>query len=82
VRITPWERVTLWCARCRKLRKSSAKKSWLRLLELEKEGSLAAQTHFGLAALYRKQGNAAKAEAEMQDFRKLQKAVQPVGRTQ
>jgi tetratricopeptide (TPR) repeat protein len=51
-----------------------AEKSWRRLLEVEKEGSLAAQTHFALAALYRKLGDSTKAEDEMREFRKLQKA--------
>jgi len=59
-----------------------AEESWRRLLEVEKDGSLAAQTHFALAGLYRKEGNAAKAESEMKEFRRLQKAVQPVGRVQ
>ena len=43
------------------------------LIEIEKQTSLAAQAHFGLAALYRKQGQAAKAQVEMEEFRKLQK---------
>ena len=59
-----------------------AEKSWRRLLEVEKDGSLAAQTHFALAGLYRKQGSSAKAEGEMREFRRLQRAVQPVGRAQ
>jgi len=49
-----------------------AEKSWTRVIELEKETSLAAQAHFGLAALFRKQGKTAKAEHEMQEFQKLQ----------
>ncbi len=52
-----------------------AEKSWLHLLEIEKQTSLAAQAHFGLAALYRKQGKAAKAQSEMQEFQKLQKTA-------
>jgi tetratricopeptide (TPR) repeat protein len=52
-----------------------AEKAWLHLIEIEKQTSLAAQAHFGLAALYRKQGKAALAETEMQEFRKLEKAV-------
>jgi len=54
---------------------AAAEKAWLRLIEIEKESSLAAQAHFGLAALYRKQGRAAQARAEMEEFRKLQKTV-------
>jgi len=52
-----------------------AEKAWLHLLEIEKDSSLAAQAHFGLAALYRKQGNATKAKTEMEAFQKLQKTV-------
>ena len=33
---------------------------------------LAAQAHFGLAGIYRKQGKAAEADREMEEFRKLQ----------
>ena len=47
-------------------------KSWLQVLNLEKTGSLAMQAHFGLAALYRKQGKAADAEREMQAYKQLQ----------
>ncbi len=52
-----------------------AEKSWLRVIEIEKQTSLAAQAHFGLASLYRKQGKQAKAESELQEFRKVQKAI-------
>lgn len=52
-----------------------AEKAWLHLIEIEPQASLAVQAHFGLAALYRKQGKPAQAESEMQEFRKLQKAV-------
>jgi hypothetical protein len=47
----------------------------MRLLAIEKDSSLAAQAHFGLAALYRKAGNAAKAQQEMKEFQKLQGKV-------
>ena len=40
-----------------------AEKSWNRLLAIEKDTSLAAQAHFGLAAIYRKQGKPEKAQA-------------------
>lgn len=55
---------------------AAAEKAWLHLLRIEKNTSLAAQAHFGLASLYRKQGNAAKAQVEMEEFRKLQKTAQ------
>jgi Flp pilus assembly protein TadD len=51
---------------------SLAEKSWTRLLSIEQTSSLAAQAHFGLAALYRKAGNAVKAQREMQEYQKLQ----------
>jgi tetratricopeptide (TPR) repeat protein len=49
-----------------------AQKSWQHLLSLEKGTPLAAQAHFGLSGIYRKQGKAADAEREMEEFRKLQ----------
>ena len=54
-----------------------AEKSWLKVVELEKETALAAQSHFGLAALYRKQGKTAKAQQEMQEFQRLQNTIGP-----
>jgi tetratricopeptide (TPR) repeat protein len=56
---------------------ATAEKSWTRVIELEKETSLAAQSHFGLAALYRKQGKTDRAQHEMQEFQKLQSAIGP-----
>jgi tetratricopeptide (TPR) repeat protein len=50
----------------------AAEKAWTGLLKIEKEGPLAGQAHFGLAGVYRKQGKAAEAEREMQEFQKLQ----------
>jgi hypothetical protein len=50
---------------------SAAEKSWIELLAIEKEGELAAQTHFALAGLYRKQGKTSDAEREMKEFQKL-----------
>jgi tetratricopeptide (TPR) repeat protein len=50
---------------------SAAEKSWLELLSIEKESDLAAQTHFALAALYRKQGKTAEASREMQEYERL-----------
>src|SRR6267378_6013746 len=37
---------------------AAAEKEWIKLLTMEKESPLAAQAHFGLAGLYRKQGKA------------------------
>jgi hypothetical protein len=49
-----------------------AQKSWLRVLNLEKDTELVAQAHFGLAGIYRKQGNSAGADHEMNEFLKWQ----------
>ena len=56
---------------------AAAEKAWTRLLSIEKQSSLAAQAHFGLAGLYRKQGKSAEAQREMQEFQKLQSSTQP-----
>jgi tetratricopeptide (TPR) repeat protein len=56
---------------------ATAEKSWLKVVELEKSTSLAAQAHFGLAGLYRKQGKAEQARREMQEFQKLQSTIGP-----
>jgi tetratricopeptide (TPR) repeat protein len=50
----------------------AAEKAWTKLLSIEKQSSLAAQAHFGLAALYRKQGKTAEAQREMHEFESLQ----------
>jgi len=50
----------------------SAESAWSKLLTMEKTSSLAAQAHFGLAGLYRKQGKTSEAEREMKEFQKLQ----------
>ena len=55
----------------------AAEKAWTRLLSIEKTSSLAAQTHFALAGLYRKQGKTAEAERETQEFQKLNAATPP-----
>jgi tetratricopeptide (TPR) repeat protein len=52
-----------------------AEGSWLKLLAIEKDTSLAAQAHFGLAGLYRKQGKPTQAQQEMQEFQKLQSTI-------
>jgi tetratricopeptide (TPR) repeat protein len=51
-----------------------AEKAWDELLNIEKTGPLAAQAHFGLAGLYRKQGKTGEAEQHMREFQKLQSA--------
>jgi tetratricopeptide (TPR) repeat protein len=53
---------------------STAEKAWTNLLNIEKDGSLAGQAHFGLASLYRKQGKTAEAAEHMREFQKLQKS--------
>jgi tetratricopeptide (TPR) repeat protein len=58
---------------------ASAEKAWKKVIEVEKESSLAAQAHFALAGLYRKQGKAEDAERELAEFKKLQSAVPPEG---
>ena len=49
-----------------------AQASWTQVLALEKDSALAAQAHFGLAGIYRKQGKTSEAEREMSEFRRLQ----------
>ncbi|MBO0719828.1 MAG: tetratricopeptide repeat protein [Blastocatellia bacterium] len=51
---------------------AAAEKAWTRVIEIEKDSSLAAQAHFGLAALYRKQGRLQDAARETEEFGKLQ----------
>ena len=51
---------------------AAAEKDWSKLLTIEKESPLAAQAHFGLASLYRKQGKTAAAQHELQEFQRLQ----------
>lgn len=52
---------------------AAAEKAWMKLLRIEKSTPLAAQAHFGLAGLYRKQGRTEAAQHEMQEFQNLQK---------
>jgi len=47
------------------------------VIALEKTTELAAQSHFALAALYRKQGKTAQAQQELQAFQKLQSTIGP-----
>lgn len=51
---------------------ASAEKAWLELLSIEKDTDLAAQTHYALAGLYRRQGKNTEAQQEMKEFQKLQ----------
>ncbi len=51
---------------------AEAEKDWLQVIANEPGGPFAAQAHFGLAGIYRKEGKTAQAEREMQDFRRLQ----------
>jgi tetratricopeptide (TPR) repeat protein len=57
---------------------AAAERSWTKLLSIEKQSSLAAQAHFALAGLYRRQGKAAEAERETQEFQKLQAPTTPI----
>jgi tetratricopeptide (TPR) repeat protein len=56
---------------------ATAERAWRKVIELEKNTTLAAQSHFGLAGLYRKQGKSTQAQQEMQEFQKLQSAIGP-----
>ena len=51
---------------------AGAEKAWQSLLSIEKASSLAAEAHFGLASLYRKQGRTADAAREQQEYKRLQ----------
>jgi hypothetical protein len=51
---------------------ATAEKCWLHLLTLENNTKLAGQAHFGLAALYRKQGKTDDANREMEAFQEMQ----------
>ena len=50
----------------------AAESCWQKVIKIEKTSELAAQAHFGLAGLYRKQGKTTEAAREMQEFQKLQ----------
>jgi len=54
---------------------AAAEKAWLKVVEIEKESDLAAQAHFALAGLYRKQGKTENAEREMAEFKQLQRGA-------
>jgi Flp pilus assembly protein TadD len=61
---------------------AAAEKALTKLLSIEKGSSLAAQTHFALAGLYRKQGKTADADRETREFQKLQSAATQPEKTQ
>jgi tetratricopeptide (TPR) repeat protein len=54
---------------------AGAEAAWAKLVSIENSGSLAAQTHFALAALYRKQGKTSDAAREMQEYKRLNNGV-------
>lgn len=56
---------------------AAAEKEWTKLLAIEKESPLAAQAHFALAGLYRKQGKTAAAKHEIEEFQRLQTSSPP-----
>jgi tetratricopeptide (TPR) repeat protein len=56
---------------------AAAEQAWLKVIELEKNTSIAAQAYFGLAGLHRKQGKVAQSQHEMEQFQKLQSTIGP-----
>lgn len=56
---------------------AAAVDAWTRVVTLEPSGSLAAQAHFALAGIYRKQGKGAEAQQEMLQYQKLKPATPP-----
>ena len=56
---------------------AAAEQAWTKVLSIEKESPLAAQAHFALASLYRKQGKTAAAQQQMQEFQRLQQKSNP-----
>ena len=55
---------------------SGAELRWKKVIELEGKSDLAAQAHFGLATLYRKQGKQAEAAREMSEYESLKHGPQ------
>jgi len=53
---------------------AAAEKAWTKVLSIEKDSPLAAQAHFGLASVYRKQGKIEAAQREMREFQRLQRS--------
>jgi tetratricopeptide (TPR) repeat protein len=56
---------------------STAEHALSRVIVLENDSPLAGQAHYSLAGVYRKQGKAAEAEHEMQEFHRLQGGNKP-----
>ena len=56
---------------------ATAEQAWLKVVEIEKNTSIAAQAYFGLANLHRKRGKLAQSQQEMQEFQKLQSTIPP-----
>jgi tetratricopeptide (TPR) repeat protein len=54
-----------------------AEQAWRKVIELEKNTSIAAQAYFALAGLHRKQGKLTQSQEEMQQFQKLQSTIGP-----
>ena len=52
--------------------KAAAIKAWLDTVAAGKDAPVVAMAHFGLAGVYRQQGDSGKAEAEMREYRRLQ----------
>ena len=50
---------------------TGAEAAWKQVIAAEPAGPLAAQAHFGLAGIYRKQGKSAEAAREMEAYKKL-----------
>jgi tetratricopeptide (TPR) repeat protein len=53
---------------------TAAEKAWLAVLNIDKDSPLAGQAHFGLAGIFRARGDSVRADSEMKEFRRLQKA--------
>lgn len=56
---------------------AAAEKNWKRVVELDQHSGLAAEAHFGLASLYRKQGKQTEAAREMSDYESLKHSGPP-----
>jgi tetratricopeptide (TPR) repeat protein len=54
-----------------------AEQAWLKVIDLEKNTSIAAQSYFALSGLHRKQGKLTQSQQEMQQFQKLQSTIGP-----
>jgi tetratricopeptide (TPR) repeat protein len=54
---------------------AAAENAWTHVIAIEKTSALAAQAHFALATLYRKQGRVADAARELHEYERLQNAA-------